>query len=672
MSDITVSDDSDGESRSSVSSHIGDNSSTASREDHREQVRKDLYLDSTISKDGTSSGISREQDLLSRMTKPSGSGRRQPPPVSIVGGGGPPPPPPHYVRGPASRFGARPPPGFAPGPRGPLRPGGPGPRVQPRGAPGYPQIAPIPMAYAPPPSTLQGPFPLKKVTKKARWRLSMMGRRGIPESNENGPSHSTATRPQMLSEAHDGESWKVESADDDLVSKTTLAPIQNQTTVGKEENEHSNDRADPKGKLPEAMPTNKSQQAARDHDTGMSNGLSPGPMGDDDQDPQEHLPPLTIRNLGLAESLNVVAEKHLNIDPLDQTQETAQFIGYLFDTIQTLENQIRFLRAQDDLSAPSSDTESESEVEDTPVVPRSQILHRIICSNQEHRHSNYVYEDKPVLKKGLFNGETGLHSKVHVGNIITYLGKHPDICFVVYKEYHCMREQGRRRGRSSNDSSSKRRERLSIISPALERALARVAEFEIYPRQSSQHDAVYKELDAPYPFFFHHRKRLKTLSEQDEYKEVLVPLLCHLDENYGQEYDEAEKLIADGRITANHITKLFKPNQMVVSHNSRGFSEASVLNTYPNSKSEKMEFTGWTWTYDGNNLRRTNWSSQMSEVFDEEMMIADLPIHPAEFSRKEILTKLEERGRKYWSMRDQKFLCYTGWDKYDDHCYVSG
>ncbi|KAL9942058.1 hypothetical protein ACHAQF_001504 [Verticillium nonalfalfae] len=149
-----------------------------------------------------------------------------------------------------------------------------------------------------------------------------------------------------------------------------------------------------------------------------------------------------------------------------------------------------------------------------------------------------------------------------------------------------------------------------------------------------------------------------------------MPLLNFIKDNYGQEYKEADELLKDGCITAKYITKLFKPNHVVLSRRAGGTLEAFVLESYAEVEKDRVDFVGWSWQYDGSELFRKFWSGKMNRVAEGRTPIADLSIHPIKFARVADIEALETRGRQFWDMRDQVYKCYTGWDKSRSYYYV--
>jgi hypothetical protein len=382
----------------------------------------------------------------------------------------------------------------------------------------------------------------------------------------------------------------------------------------------------------------------------------------------------------LAFSLSSVAETYLDFDLLDQTRNAPKFLAYLLDTIQMLENQVRFLSARKNNESADGDPESEQEEQ---TDPRLQVLHRVYCTAAYHNHDRMIYEDEPTFDNDAGNevnygykNDKLLVGKIGIYNIEQYLSRHPDICFIIFKEYNChidLKPQRERQKHSYNPSSrvSDRAERMRIVSPLLTKAMSKVAQFGPDEQTYSWDDA--KEMDAPYNLLFHHRRQLTALAEDSmTYKDVVNPLLKFLAENYENEYLLAESLFEKGLVTAFHIGRLFKPNQMVITrHHQTGFLEAYVLSKLPTKERDKLLFYGWSWDYNGSDLSRKQWTGNIDSLPDEEFPISELPIHPVEFALPGDIEKLESRGKKFWDMREQYFSCYTGWDNNHDHYYVS-
>lgn len=375
----------------------------------------------------------------------------------------------------------------------------------------------------------------------------------------------------------------------------------------------------------------------------------------------------------MSESLNAITERFLDIDVLDKKQDLSRFMAYLLDTIELLSGRVAFLEAKED----HDDSEATSEIQ-APRSPGGQadafvgkVLHRVLCGRLSHAHDNSYFEDKPTYKDRQSKNEAKLTGEKFVHNIDDYLDLHPNICFLIINEHVCT-NYFVNFGAPADDVDHRNKsglstEKLRIVAPLLQRALLQVAEYYPLPPGASLRS---QGMDAPYPFLFHHHKKLVQLSLDETYKGALMPLLEFLDINYGKEYEEAHALFEKGLVTAHHLSKLFRPNRMVVGRQESGILEAHVLVWCQTSVRDTVGLGGWSWVYDGNELKRSPWLQKLDGVPDEQMLIADLKIHPVDFARTQDINYLEKRGRRFWSMRDQTYICYTGWDKSRQYHYV--
>ncbi|KAI0021357.1 hypothetical protein F4780DRAFT_286176 [Xylariomycetidae sp. FL0641] len=653
-----------------------DNKSTSSRSSYEERENV-LFMSSTISRDDTSSKTSQQQDLLSQLNRQlNGRGGLQlqnSQVATFLQGqqGGPPPPPPGSGRG----F-----PGGFPGGRPPGMPSHTRPRMRPGMHPGMPPLPRGPMP--PPPGMVSGPrFPFKKVTRDAAWRKRRARKRseGLHDAthnsarenkgNEKDVNRSVKTdnkRTGCPEGTSNGLNWPGSSNTPTASASTSKEPTATGpdsarfagSLVGHEAEQAAHDAGHER-----SLPENKSESSLIHRDLVKEPGHADDSPGSEEIDDE-----------GLADALGAVAEKHLHIDL--SSDKGPLFLSYLLDKIDLLEHQLGYRNASD---YSSSDDGSISGDEASPSLPRSQILHRIYCSNQVHVHNKDVYEGRPIYRKGHGEGEARLVGETKVHNVDFHLDRRPDICFVIFKEYTCQQDRQTSRyfkrafGQDDRaldfNTASAREERIRIVSPLLQRALMQVAEFPVYYRVDPDEDDEYKEMDAPYLFLFHHRGVLRNLAEQEVYKDVLNPLLSYLDETYEAEYQEADSMFHSGRISGAHIGKLFKPNQQVIVRRSPDNLEAAVLKDQPAMKGDNIVFELWSWQYNGSELTRKSWRHKISEI-SEECTIGDLEVHPAKHGRPEDIAKLEARGKKFWEMRGQAYLSYTGWNRSHDHYYT--
>ncbi|KAI0126176.1 hypothetical protein BJ170DRAFT_462939 [Xylariales sp. AK1849] len=386
----------------------------------------------------------------------------------------------------------------------------------------------------------------------------------------------------------------------------------------------------------------------------------------------------------LASALGAIADEYLELDVLDDNRHTSQYVAFLLDVIQTLQSRLAF----QDHDGQESDEKDEDSLEqpEKPDTPRFQVLHRVFCGTASHNHDAAIYEDIPITTRqtqGLLAGEELLRGKVEITDVEGYLRRHPAIHFVVFKEHRCNQtptftsswiirrglESGPDHFNGTREAISTRQERMQIVSPLLKKAINTIAEFK--PDYIVFYGPVddSTEMEAPYNFLFHHRRKLRQLADDSElYRPSLDVLLGYLQENFEQEYLEAERLFEKGVVPETHIERLFRPNQVVVTKDQE-VQIALSLNEWPVKKFNHLQFSGWRWYYNGRHLRRQPWFGKMELGFLDDKEIRELAICPIDFVQEDSVKGLKERGKQFWSMRSQRLVSYDGWDHHHDYFY---
>lgn len=511
-----------------------------------------------------------------------------------------------------------------------------------------------------------GSYPRAKISTKSGWRRKTARKSSGATDDQAGDEERTRSRKTREETGSRGTS-KQSRASSRETGRNDAQPPTDGTEDGPSQPEITSDQTNAKEKLPKDNSSKLSKKmSSQESDSGHSGSSRTTLSRASDEETSE------AEEATMAEALNAVAEKYLRLNVVEQKDDISKFIGYLLDTIERLQAMTRYNQATDDDASSSSGSDTETDDDEKPVIPRGQILHHVYCQNDSHDHDNTMFEDEPV-HKGKSRMLTG---QVPVPNLDFFLRRHPEVCYTVMKDHVCAgtERQRSRRGVFGDvrESLSERSESIFIESSRLQKALFQVAEFN--PFLTAKHSGSSRpfKMDAPYHFLFHHRHKLEQLCNNTTYEDVLRPLLEWLRENYEREYDEAERLFADGFVTSRHMSKLFKPNQMLVHRGDHGHLAAYVLSesAITNTKKEKMSFHGWSWQYDGHRLQRRTWSESMSIISEGKARISNFMIHPMEYATEKDKEFLERIGKKYWSMREQTYTCYTGWDVNREHHYV--
>ena len=222
---------------------------------------------------------------------------------------------------------------------------------------------------------------------------------------------------------------------------------------------------------------------------------------------------------------------------------------------------------------------------------RHQVLYKVICDHRSHRHGSGLSVDIPVRRGLELNGQDT------IWNLTEYLFYSPDIVFIVFKSFSCdgvlssPLGLGRPRNNRSGDTAPveprPESEAIYVVSDILRTALIDMA--DCLPFDGSMDG----EMLAPYLFLYHHRTQLENFACQTdlELARHVSCLMSYVKAHYGAEYDDADVKFAQHVVTAEHLTKLWVPNQIVVSR--KGIHDtAYVLADWPERRTDEVSKRG--------------------------------------------------------------------------------
>ena len=279
-----------------------------------------------------------------------------------------------------------------------------------------------------------------------------------------------------------------------------------------------------------------------------------------------------------------------------------------------------------------------------------QILHRVFCSNFGHNHNGALFADQPTFKESQSNSSNRRTKKLEglerINDLEGYLRSRPEISFMVLKTHICEDQRdvwGRHylsrilcSCRACVQDDLKREnmmhqlftEQLRIISPQLKRALRGLGRCRMDGFVTGLNGDPC--MSAPYLFLYHHRTAIadtlqKTESEENDHLKLLMDWI---DANYGKEYDEADELFKIGMVSQAHLSKLFKPNQVILKKKSNGTVVAYAAHWWPYWKNDELSVRAWSWKFDGFDLTRKR--KQLTLTYDthKNVAITDLEAFP--------------------------------------------
>ncbi|KAI0849984.1 P-loop containing nucleoside triphosphate hydrolase protein [Daldinia vernicosa] len=311
--------------------------------------------------------------------------------------------------------------------------------------------------------------------------------------------------------------------------------------------------------------------------------------------------------------------------------------------------------------------------------PRFQIVYRV---GTEGSHTR-MYLDGPRWIEG-----EALAGKFPIHDMQSHLEKSPEICFIVYRDFSV--PVSRKKGFDHTLSVPKHNsETIETTTTDLTTAVTKFMGFYGFvadttddigrsdaPGRHSADAGDLTKLLAPYPAFYHAtRKAMDQFLESLDHsqKQQFESLLAYIMPYYGYEYNDAEKIIGNGRITKQYFKYLFKPGDVVVQKEddeARGLLCTSWVTEKPiedekgvalGKKVLKIRYTikARHWDFDGAFSRKTtNLIWKIDESYDSELVIDSLSICPLSCVNENLAAKLRRRGEWIWKCRTKQLVSY--------------
>ena len=345
-------------------------------------------------------------------------------------------------------------------------------------------------------------------------------------------------------------------------------------------------------------------------------------------------------------------------------------------------------------------------------LPRLQVVYRV--SRVRHRSWGIdnsdgdetvteMYLDKPQLMEG-DQGMASLQGHLPIFKLDSYLERHPNISVIVFQDtFDRDPEAGAEDGvlevswsESILVTSRKLMKSLKILVRRLSSSLGRRINLDLTGSTAI--------LPAPYLPFYHYFGKLR------EYAADLPPkatqewnlLVKYIEYNYGDQYREVDKMLAEGTISQKFIPYLIQDGDTIVRRDSRGHS-AYVATSQPvarvkrqnnglapnpgvsfdrqmdfkfNSHSDDLDGTvegmsdssaqtiDWkieteSWLFDGNFERSKGTKIlKTSSRRDEMLSIKDLEMYPIKYADPDLKLNMKNAGLELWKSRSRRYVSY--------------
>ncbi|KAM3086226.1 hypothetical protein ACMFMF_000179 [Clarireedia jacksonii] len=334
----------------------------------------------------------------------------------------------------------------------------------------------------------------------------------------------------------------------------------------------------------------------------------------------------------------------------------------------------------------------------TPPIPTAQRWETL------YRFSDSTYLAEPSWIRP-DSGRMILTGNLPLLDLSSYLRRHEDIAFIVYKGYDKINSLSAEELDRSDTIPLPRptSESLKLVSQEMKEALRmftkRIPDFAL---QFPDFDFA-RELKSPFLFWYYCRAYLDpilpTLSENN--RNLVEMLSLWIEANRGSEYKKIDTQLSEGFVTAESMKYLVKAGDVLVS-NTNGVLSAHMTKSWAKEQPETskvletlraIEKVGkldtiaesnrsssvlwhvetWSWVFDGKFKKKNNVVEIKTSVTrpDDKVRISDLNMFPLKYASAKMQQTLQNRGRIFWSCRRKRMVSYVS-DMPNDSSTSSG
>lgn len=327
-----------------------------------------------------------------------------------------------------------------------------------------------------------------------------------------------------------------------------------------------------------------------------------------------------------------------------------------------------------------------SETRAKKISPRYQLIHRV-----SHSRGIRMYLDEPQWIAGEISDKDALAGNLPIHNVPEYLSKHPEICFVIWRDYKLRQSKDEAKKdywhKEDRRSQGLKAECAEIpihegetVEPTTEIASWAIDRFREHfgfdfnisdGFKFNNTDATSSNaLEAPYFELYHTRgDNLKVFFEtlETEIQHQFQVLLDYVYSQYADEYQVVDDMIGRGKILTSHVRYLFKPGDIVVQGHGdevQGFLTQNWLQkghkvAKAGTETRSFNLDCQYWVFDGMFSRNKKTLKLECDLADtSEKKIDDLHIRPLKYVQEATVMRLKQRGQRIWRCRVRSMVSY--------------
>ncbi|MCJ1360825.1 MAG: hypothetical protein MMC33_010834 [Icmadophila ericetorum] len=308
------------------------------------------------------------------------------------------------------------------------------------------------------------------------------------------------------------------------------------------------------------------------------------------------------------------------------------------------------------------------------------VFHKIICDSTWDTnwpcHNSSFFEDVPRRSDSHADGYRHLSGQHPISNLNQWIFSGDGIAFIVCREHTCRQIldlQARRKLGIKPAGAENYKESIIVVSEPLRMAMieiSRCAPPNVPSDDSPEEDLGMDLSTYSHGFLYHHRQSLLDyMARADpQFQNSIAVLLAYIESIHGEHYRHLDELLNEGLVSRDDVQLLFCPNDVVITRE-KGHLLACVIKSWPTEAGSTIHLDGWSWSYNGHELQRTHCKLLLLQPVQAIAPVRDLLVYPLRYATREEYDQLRARGWKFWDLRYQHLMTYTGWDAEKNHFY---
>lgn len=198
---------------------------------------------------------------------------------------------------------------------------------------------------------------------------------------------------------------------------------------------------------------------------------------------------------------------------------------------------------------------------------------------------------------------------------------------------------------------------VTLVSEELKYALSELTGMDIHALENLNNPRNMRDLY--HHFYFYRRDGHIGMSGlgQSELDQIEM-FRQFMEQTFGTEYSEADGLFNRSRVTERHLRKLYRPGEILVTHQDEDPVAYEVQSSYED-ESGQVSLVCRSWDFDGSFYQTTRTLQLSWPMSETETDIKDLKIYPLCFDGNDLAERLRRRGETFWQCRQRKYVAYS-------------